>query len=172
MMELIICLVLFTGLAWLISWGMVGILFYPKKPILGWQSPLAGWAKSFDLSTCLISKDLDHQLDKLMPQIEKQLDAFFRNRLTEKLPMISMFIGDKTIQQLKTVFMEELKQMFPSLMQSFASNMKKDFIYQLEQSSLKHVEKAVMNATAPLRKLAILIGLIWGVVSYLILQLF
>ena len=172
MLDLIILMLLFAGLAWLISWGMVGILFYPKKPILGWQSPLVGWAKSVNMNTLLNKETLDHSLEKIMPIIDEKLDDFFRHRLTEKLPMISMFIGDKTIQQLKSVFMEELKQMFPTLMQSFASNMQKDLIDQLEHKSLQKFEIIAFKATAPLRKLAILIGLIWGVIAYSILNIF
>ena len=151
---------------------MVGILFYPKKSILGWHSPLVGWAKSVNMNTLLNKETLDHSLEKIMPIIDEKLDDFFRHRLTEKLPMISMFIGDKTIQQLKSVFMEELKQMFPTLMQSFASNMQKDLIDQLEHQSLQKFEIIAFKATAPLRKLAILIGLIWGVIAYSILNIF
>ena len=172
MLDLIILMLLFAGLAWLISWGMVGILFYPKKSILGWHSPLVGWAKSVNMNTLLNKETLDHSLEKIMPIIDEKLDDFFRHRLTEKLPMISMFIGDKTIQQLKSVFMEELKQMFPTLMQSFASNMQKDLIDQLEHQSLQKFEIIAFKATAPLRKLAILIGLIWGVIAYSILNIF
>jgi hypothetical protein len=172
MLHLVILMLLFAGLAWLISWGMVGILFYPKKPILGWHSPLVGWAKSVNMNTLLNKETLDHSLEKIMPIIDEKLDDFFRHRLTEKLPMISMFIGDKTIQQLKSVFMEELKQMFPTLMQSFASNMQKDLIDQLEHQSLQKFEIIAFKATAPLRKLAILIGLIWGVIAYSILNIF
>jgi hypothetical protein len=171
MLHLVILMLLFAGLAWLISWGMVGILFYPKKPILGWHSPLVGWAKSVNMNTLLNKETLDHSLEKIMPIIDEKLDDFFRHRLTEKLPMISMFIGDKTIQQLKSVFMEELKQMFPTLMQSFASNMQKDLIDQLEHQSLQKFEIIAFKATAPLRKLAILIGLIWGVIAYSILNI-
>jgi len=172
MLHLVILMLLFACLAWLISWGMVGILFYPKKPILGWQSPLVGWAKSVNMNTLLNKETLDHSLEKIMPIIDEKLDDFFRHRLTEKLPMISMFIGDKTIQQLKSVFMEELKQMFPTLMQSFASNMQKDLIDQLEHQSLLKFEIIAFKTTTPLRKLAILIGLIWGVIAYSILNIF
>lgn len=123
------------------------------------------------MSALLNKETLDHSLEKIMPIIDEKLDDFFRLRLTEKLPMISMFIGDKTIQQLKSVFMEELKQMFPTLMQSFASNMQKDLIDQLEHQSLQKFEIIAFKATAPLRKLAILIGLIWGVIAYSILNI-
>ncbi len=86
--------------------------------------------------------------------------------------MISMFIGDKTIQQLKTVFLEELRQMFPTLMQSFVSNLQKDLLEQMENQSLERLKLEAFRATAPLRKLAIFIGLIWGIISHLILNLF
>lgn len=172
MMQLFISVLLFAGLAWLISWGMIGILFYPKKPILGWQAPLIGWAKNINLSHWMSEEKLDAQLDKVMPVIDEKLDDFFRNRLTEKLPMISMFIGDKTIQQLKSVFMEELRQMFPSLMHSFASNMQKDLLQQLEYQSLEKLKIAAFKATAPIRRLAIIIGIVWGIFAYWILNLF
>ncbi len=172
MLHLIILMVLFAGLAWLISWGMVAILFYPTKTIFGWQAPLIGWVQKINLNDLLHEEKLDTQLDKVMPIIDEKLDDFFRNRLTEKLPMISMFIGDKTIQQLKTVFMEELRQMFPTLMQSFASNMQRDLLKQLEHQSMEKIKTLALKATTPLRKIAIFVGLIWGIIAYLILNLF
>ena len=171
-MHIIVLLILFTVLAWLISWGMIAILFYPKKPILGWQAPLIGWVKAFDLNNFLKEDQLTGQLDQLMPTLDDKLDDFFRNRLAEKLPMISMFIGDKTIQQLKTVFLDELRNMFPELIQSFSKNMQKELIDQLEYQTLEKIKIACFKATAPLRVLAIFIGLIWGIVAYLILNLF
>ena len=171
-MHIIVLLILFTVLAWLISWGMIAILFYPKKPILGWQAPLIGWVKAFDLNHHFKEDQLTGQLDQLMPTLDDKLDDFFRNRLAEKLPMISMFIGDKTIQQLKTVFLDELRNMFPELIQSFSKNMQKELIDQLEYQTLEKIKIACFKATAPLRVLAIFIGLIWGIVAYLILNLF
>ena len=40
--------------------------------------------------------------------------------------MISMFIGDKTIEQLKAVFMKELADLFPVIMKSYVSHLKND----------------------------------------------
>lgn len=172
MLHLVVLMFLCAGLAWLISWGMVGCLFYPKKAILGWQSPLVGWVKSVSIDKYLNKENLDHSLEQMIPIIDEKLDDFFRHRLSEKLPMIAMFIGDKTIHQLKSVFLDELKQMFPALIQSYASNLQKELIDQLTYQSLKKWEIIAFKTTAPLRKLAILIGLIWGVISYLILNLF
>ena len=46
-------------------------------------------------------------LKKVMPMIETHVDDFLRNRLKDEMPVISMFIGDKTITNLKTMFMKE-----------------------------------------------------------------
>lgn len=171
-MQLSILMLMFCSLAWFISWGMVAILFYPTKSILGWQAPLIGWTKKIDVNAYLGDEKLHLQLEQVLPMIDQQLDDFFRNRLTDKLPMIAMFIGDKTIQQLKTVFMEELKQIFPDLIRSFALNIQKEMLDQLEKHALRKIKKQAMKTTAPLRKWAILIGLIWGIFAYFVLNFF
>ena len=40
--------------------------------------------------------------------------------------MIAMFIGDKTIAQLKTVFMAELQELFPVIMKNYVANLRHD----------------------------------------------
>ena len=40
--------------------------------------------------------------------------------------MISMFIGEKTIGQLKTVFMKELEELFPVIMKNYVANLRND----------------------------------------------
>ncbi|HXO76387.1 MAG TPA: DUF445 family protein, partial [Puia sp.] len=44
----------------------------------------------------------------------------------ESMPMIAMFIGDKTIAQLKAVFMQELEELFPVIMKNYVSNLRND----------------------------------------------
>ena len=82
--------------------------------------------------------------------------------------MIAMFIGDKTIQQLKEVFIEELQNMFPDLLQAFGKNIQETIVDQFEQKSLPIIEQGLLKATAPLRKLAIAFGIIWGSIFYII----
>lgn len=163
-------LIMFASIAWLISWGMVMFVFYPKKPIhfLGfhWEAPIQGYFKKLDLETILPKEQLPKHLDQLMPVIEDKLDHFFRNRLAEKLPMISMFIGDKTIQQLKEVFMEELRTMFPELIASFGSNIQREWMVKLDQTYLSILKEKLLKATAPLRIIALFIGLLWGAITY------
>jgi uncharacterized membrane protein YheB (UPF0754 family) len=54
-------------------------------------------------------------IEKLMPFVEEKVDEFLRVKLNEAFPIISMFIGESTIQQLKDIFMQELKVIFPEV---------------------------------------------------------
>lgn len=65
-------------------------------------------------------------LKMVMPMIEKHVDEFLRIRLSDEMPVISMFIGDKTITKLKTAFMKEIETLFPQVMKQFAGNLKKE----------------------------------------------
>ena len=49
----------------------------------------------------------------VMPLAEEHVDDFLRNKLPKAMPVVGMFIGDKTIAQFKGVFMEELEGLFP-----------------------------------------------------------
>lgn len=55
----------------------------------------------------------------IQPTIEHHIDDFLRHRLSQKMPVISMFIGDKTIGQLKAVFMAELEEIFPGVIRKY-----------------------------------------------------
>lgn len=83
-------------------------------------------AAHFSLSD-LQSRLLDEEsLKKLMPIIEGHIDHFLRNKLSKSMPVISMFIGEKTINQLKEVFMQELEEIFPSTMNSYFENLQRN----------------------------------------------
>lgn len=62
-------------------------------------------------------------LAQVTPYIETQIDHFLRNKLSKSMPMISMFIGDKTINQMKSVFMQELEEIFPTVMEKYSTNL-------------------------------------------------
>jgi uncharacterized membrane protein YheB (UPF0754 family) len=61
-------------------------------------------------------------LSKMMPLVEEKIDLFLREKLSIVFPMISMFIGQNTINQLKTAFMQELESMFPEIIGSYMKN--------------------------------------------------
>lgn len=65
-------------------------------------------------------------ISKLMPFVESHIDHFLRVKLAEQMPVISMFIGDKTINQLKEVFITELTELFPVIMKNYMNNLQED----------------------------------------------
>jgi uncharacterized membrane protein YheB (UPF0754 family) len=130
-------------IGWFTNWIAIKMLFHPKNPIkiLGitfigiFPKRQAQFAEKLGklVSAELLSfDDIESKItntdniDQLMPQIDAHIDHFLRVKLADQMPVISMFIGDKTIQQMKSVFMAELKEIFPSIMKSYMGNLKKD----------------------------------------------
>lgn len=62
-------------------------------------------------------------LEKAIPAIDAHIDHFLNVKLKASLPVISMFIGDRVTNQLKDLFMEELKELFPSVMAQFIQSL-------------------------------------------------
>lgn len=58
----------------------------------------------------------------MMPLVEGKIDHFLHEKLSSVFPMISMFIGQNTINQLKLVFMQELESMFPEIIGAYMKN--------------------------------------------------
>lgn len=116
--------------------------------------------------------------DRLKPVIENHMDDFLRNRLKDQMPMISMFIGDKTIQSLKTIFIAEIEKLFPMVIGQFAGNLQKELpVGPMIQQKLDSISDEELNrqlaATltrtfSPLYKLAILLGLLMGLILWLL----
>ena len=117
--------------------------------------------------------------EKLKPLIEDHMDDFLRNRLKDQMPMIAMFIGDKTITSLKTIFIGEIEKLFPRVIGNFAGNLQQEFdlekmiISKLEEIPPEDIQTRLRVALKkPLRRLyglALLIGLIMGALQALLL---
>ena len=65
-------------------------------------------------------------IKSVMPVVEEHVDDFLRNKLKAKMPVVGMFIGDKTITSLKEVFLKEIEDLFPQVLKGFTGNLKKD----------------------------------------------
>lgn len=118
-------------------------MFHPYRPkkILGfkWQGffpkhqpRLAANAGKLVSSELFSFKEIEEKIanpdsfTKIMPQVDQHIDHFLRVKLGKAMPMISMFIGDKTINQLKTIFVEELQQLFPEIMANYMGKLQED----------------------------------------------
>jgi uncharacterized membrane protein YheB (UPF0754 family) len=115
------------------------MLFHPKEPkkILGItfqgifpkrQQQFAQKLGKLVSEELLSFKEIEEKiispdnLSKMMPLVEGKIDLFLREKLSSVFPMISMFIGQNTINQLKVVFMQELETMFPEIIGSYMKN--------------------------------------------------
>ena len=98
----------------------------------------------------------------LTPFVDQQLDHFFQHTIKEKLPMISMFIGEKTVGELKGVFMQELELLFPTLLEKITTQNVEDLHKKMSYSFLKTLELNLLLATRSIRWFALILGIIWG----------
>ena len=150
---LIIIPVTSAFIGWIANRIAIKLLFHPRKPrkILGitlqgiipgrqqqiaqklGKLAIAGF-QSFNMEQKFSNPE---NLKKVMPIIEEHIDDFLRNKLAREMPVIGMFIGDKTIVTLKETFMKELELIFPQVMKQYASNLKNDL--DIEQIIIKKV---------------------------------
>lgn len=185
-------------IGWLINGLLVKMLFRPYQPqkILGitiqgvlpkQQQSLAEkigkWAGHLFSFDNIEQKVADPKnLDKIMPVIEEHVDEFLRVKLAKEMPMISMFIGDKTIATMKKIFMQELGTLFPEIMKNYAANLKAEFdlekiitekIDRLPMHVIEDVTKTQMNTTIRNFKIAgAVTGFVIGLLQIVLVFLF
>lgn len=173
-MHIILLPLLVACFGWLISWGFIKIIFFPHQSIrLGgrqWQSLFSKKAGQISMSQILPQLTEGDSFQKLLPFIDSKLDEFFKERLVQKMPVISMFIGEKTITQLKEVFLEELAQIFPALLSEFTQSTANTFLLNLELKWSKKLETYLLKASQKLRIMAFCLGFIWGLILQFILS--
>lgn len=153
--SLVLIPVISAFIGWFTNWIAIKMLFHPREPkkILGFtvQGIFPKRQKQFAeklgklVSDELLSFDEIEQkisnpanIEKVMPLVEEHIDNFLRKKLASEMPVISMFIGDKTITQLKTVFMAELHILFPEMMQKYMGSLKQEL--DLEKIVTRKVE--------------------------------
>lgn len=141
-------------IGWVTNWVAIKMLFHPRTPkkILGItfhgifpkrQQQFAEKLGKLVSAEFLSFDDIEQKisnpdnLKKVLPMIEIHIDNFLRHRLKDEMPVISMFIGDKTISTLKTAFMNEIETLFPQVMKQYASNLKTEL--DLEQIVIEKV---------------------------------
>ena len=127
-------------IGWFTNWVAIKMLFHPKEPkkfmFITFQGVFPKRQRQFAeklgklVSTELLSfREIEEKIvnpdniKKLMPFVESKVDDFLRNKLSDAFTIISMFIGESTINQLKTVFMAELEVIFPEMIAAYMKNL-------------------------------------------------
>lgn len=164
------------------------MLFHPKEPkkILGLtfhgifpkrQQQFAEKLGKLVSQELLSFEDIEKKitqkenLDKIMPHVETYVDSFLKNKLSETFPVLSMFIGDKTINQLKDAFMQELRTIFPEVMKKYMVNLKADLdlesiVVQKVQSFSSDKLESILNDI--MKKEFKFVEIIGGVLGFII----
>jgi uncharacterized membrane protein YheB (UPF0754 family) len=175
-------------IGWFTNWIAIKMLFHPKNPIkiLGItfhgifpkrQKQFAEKLGKMVSSELLSFKDIEEKISspenvkKLMPLVEEHIEHFLRKKLPEQMPIISMFIGDKTITQLKTVFTGELEEMFPTIMSSYMGNLQEELDLEkivIEKVSNFSVEKLEEILVGIMSKEFRFVEIIGGVLGFVI----
>jgi uncharacterized membrane protein YheB (UPF0754 family) len=127
-------------IGWFTNWIAIKMLFHPREPknILGItihgifpkrQKVFAEKLGKLVSDELLSFEDIQEKiinpenLKKLMPMIEGHIENFLRVKLGNEMPFLSIFIGDKTINSLKKIFMQELETLFPQIMKNYAGQL-------------------------------------------------
>jgi uncharacterized membrane protein YheB (UPF0754 family) len=143
LLQFILIPLISAFIGWFTNWIAIKMLFHPKEPkrILGItfhgifpkrQRSFAEKLGKMISEEFLSFEDIEEKiadpenLQKVMPIIEAHVDNFLRDKLSDEMPFLSLFIGEKTRRSLKNVFMRELETLFPQLMKSYARHLEEE----------------------------------------------
>ena len=128
----------FTG--WFTTWIAIYMLFHPRNPVRFLGITIQGIFPKRQRQVAeklgvMVASELIHfdeiaiqlknpeMLKGLNPVIEKHLDNFLHVKLKEKMPVISMFVGDGTLQKIKDGMMEEIELLLPEIISKYTDSL-------------------------------------------------
>jgi len=143
LIQLLVIPIISAFIGWFTNWIAIKMLFHPREPkrILGItfhgifpkrQKIFAEKLGKMISAEFLSYEDIEEKianpknLEKLMPMIEAHVDNFLKNKLSDEMPFLSLFIGSKTIKSLKKTFMQELEILFPQIMKRYAGHLEEE----------------------------------------------
>lgn len=124
-------------IGWFTNWIAIKMLFHPREPrnILGIKIQgifPKGQKQLARKLGALVANELLHfdeissrlkdpaHLEQVKPYIAEHVDHFLKHKLTEKLPVISMFVGGGTLDKIKEGLLEEIDLMLPEVIGRYA----------------------------------------------------
>jgi len=143
----------FTG--WLANWSLLKFAASPR-----FKAKLSGQLVEAISNEFQDSKNLE----KILPLIDKHIDDFLRNKLPIEIPMVAMFVGDKTIITLKQSFLKEMQLLFPEVMKGYVDNLKDKMEPKLKMELRKKSGTAGLTGA--------LVGFVSGLILVAILLVF
>jgi uncharacterized membrane protein YheB (UPF0754 family) len=175
-------------IGWITNWVAIKMLFHPRRPvyILGiriqgifpkrqeqFASRLGKLVSEELISFNEIAAKISdpNRMNTIIPMLESKVDVFLRNKLSESFPMISMFIGDKTIEKLKSLFIEELQTTLPEMIDQYILQLKEELDMErmvsekVKAFSVEKLEALIYNVMAKELRFVEILG---GILGFLI----
>jgi len=192
---LIIIPVISAFIGWFTNWIAIKMLFHPREPkkILGitfqgifpkrqqqFAMKLGKLVSNELLSFAEIEQKISNpaNVEKILPLLETHIDTFLKEKLVTEIPMIGMLIGEKTISQVKGVFMKELQELFPILMKQYMTTLESELnleriviekVRQFSSDKLEDILNQIMSAEFRFVEIiGAVLGFIIGLVQVLI----
>lgn len=105
-------------------------------------------------------------IEDIQPLIEEHLDHFLEVKLIKEMPVVGMFVGDKTIAQLKQLFMQELELLFPEVMNRYLNTLTAKLA--TEKFSLESIRSLILPVLSKELNNILLLGTLSGVLISLV----
>ncbi len=158
-------------IGWVTTWVAIKMLFHPRNPVRFLGITIQGvfpkrQKQVAEKLGAIVAKELIHfdeiagmlkdpqQLKDLNPTIEKHIDTFLHVKLKEKLPVISMFVGEGTMTKIKEGMMEEIELLLPEIISQYTDSLGKkldiekivtDKVTNFSSDKLEEILQAVMK---------------------------
>lgn len=179
-------------IGWITTWVAIKMLFHPRNPVIFLGLRIQGVFPKRQRQVAeklgeVVAKELIHfdeiagmlkdpdQLKALNPTIEKHIDSFLHVKLKEKLPVISMFVGEGTLTKIKDGMMDEIEALLPEVISQYTESLSKkvdiekmvtDKVAGYSSDKLEEILQAVMKKEFWfLEIVACVLGLLIGIVQ-------
>ncbi len=114
-------------------------------------------------------------VEKAMPMIESHIDEFLTVKLPQEIPMLAMFVGNKTTDKIKEVFITQLRALFPKVMGTIVKDFKNTLnIKQAVENEFAQIDIAALlkeklsGASKKFALAGLLLGLLIGFLNLLL----
>lgn len=172
-------------IGWITNWVAIKMLFHPKEEInflgIKIQGIFPKRQKQFaqKLGT-LVAKELisfeeiankintPSTIQKALPIIETHVQQFIDKKLKEEIPLLSMFIPEKTITKLQANIVEEVEMLLPVLLNNMLDGMQRDLnvekmvVDKVEAFSSDKLESILMDIMKREFRFVELVGAVLG----------
>ncbi len=105
-------------------------------------------------------------IENMMPLAESAIDEFLRKKLVEKMPMLSMFVSDRLINELKKIFIDELNTLLPAMITKYMQQFNnKEQLTQLLQEYFKKMDNQTIEMVIRKNTPVVAVFQWWGMIS-------